>query len=306
MSKITIVLATYNGELYLKEQLDSILNQSFKDYSLLIGDDGSTDNTLNILKEYQKRYSHITVLKNRERLGVVYNFEKLINQVSTDYIALCDQDDIWDIDKLEKSIEYLENNNQEKPLMFHCDLRGISGDNKKLYNSFFEMRGYAFFVDRAVDVMLGRCGVMGNTIVFNQALKKKILPFPKDLMVHDYWIALVNEFFGRRVTYNKPLLSYRLHANNTSKSFRKSIKSKLDRKKIPLPFRDIKRELVLEEFLNRFEIDKKDKKIVDDFLEYLYFKKNYLSLVLLVFKYNFFRIGFKYKIKLLGAMLWKK
>lgn len=304
--KVTIVLATYNGELYLREQLDSILRQSFLDYQLLIGDDCSSDNTLNIIKEYQLKYKNIYLICNPKRLGHVSNFENLIKQIDYGYIALCDQDDIWYEHKLSEAMNALEDaNNMNLPMLFHSDLEGIDQKNMKLYDSFFKKRGYAFPKKKSIDILLGRSGIMGNTMVFNQALKEKILPFPKDLIVHDYWIALVNEFTGKRITFTDVLVKYRIHENNTSKTFRLSSKS-LMRKNIILPYHNIQREKVLEEFRERFKIEREDLELLNVFLEYLYFKKNKLFLILLVFNYNFFRLGFRYKLKLCGAILWKK
>ena len=310
--KITIVLATCNGELYIKEQLDSLLTQSFKDYRIIIGDDCSTDNTLLILKEYQVKHSNIVILRNRERLGVVSNFEKLIKYANSDYIALCDQDDIWHKDKLLQAFNTLEKyNNQLIPLLFHSDLQVINAQKIKLHKSFFKMRSYIFPVERSIDIMLGRCGVMGNTMMFNKALKEKILPFPKDLEVHDYWIALVNEFFGKRISFLHPLVDYRIHNTNTSNSLNKINKKRglkifLNRN-IRLPYHDIKREKVLKEFLNRFTIEEKDKNIINHFINYLSLNQyNKLYIISLVFRYNFFRQDMLYRLKLIGAILWKR
>lgn len=304
---MTIVLATYNGEDYLNEQLDSIFNQSFINYQLLIGDDCSTDNTVKIIEEYQLKYENIYLIRNVQQLGHVRNFENLISKVDSGYIALCDQDDIWYKDKLLEAISALEScNDTGTPMLFHSDLMGIDSKNYTLYDSFFKERGYAFPQKRSLDIMLGRSGIMGNTMVFNQALKKEILPFPKDLIVHDYWIALVNELVGRRVTFSKPLVKYRIHNRNTSKAFRSTIENKFLRNNILLPYHNIQREKVLEEFRKRFIVKKEDLDIVNSFLDYLYFKKNKFLLIVVLSRYDFFRLGFKYKLKLYGAMLWKK
>ena len=305
--KVTIVLATYNGEAYLREQLDSILNQSFVDYQLLIGDDCSTDDTVKIIEEYQLKYKNIYLLCNLKSLGHVLNFENLITQVDKGYIALCDQDDIWHKDKLLEAINSLESfSDSTIPRLFHSDLLGIDSNNTTLYDSFFLKRGYAFSQKRSIDILLGRSGIMGNTMVFNQALKEKILPFPKDLIVHDYWIALVNEFVGKRITSHKSLVKYRIHDSNTSKTLRTLTKNRFLRSNIILPYHNIQREKVLEEFRERFTFKNEDLEILNVFLEYLYFKKNKLFLISLVSKYDFFRLGFGYKLKLYGAILWKK
>ena len=310
-SLITIIVATYNGELYLREQLESLLNQTFKDYQILIGDDASTDNTFTILKEYEEKYRNINVIQNEKQLGFVANFEKLLIFSETKYIAFCDQDDIWYDDKLEKAIDSLESiGREDTPLLFHSDLRVINGEKKILFNSFFQMRGYSFPNNRSVDIMLGRSGIMGNSMVINKVLKDKVLPFPKDLVVHDYWIALINELFGERVTFEKPLLDYRIHNNNSSNSLEKITENKLLKfffdRKVKLPYHKIKRELVLEELAERFILEERDRVLIEKFLDYLLFRRNKIFLILILFKYNFFRIGVVYKLKLVGVILWKK
>ena len=93
--KIDILMATYNGEKYLREQIDSILNQTFKDFNLIICDDCSKDSTWQILEEYQKKDSRIKIIKNEKNLGYNKNFEKLLSFVKSDYFMLSDQDDFW-------------------------------------------------------------------------------------------------------------------------------------------------------------------------------------------------------------------
>jgi rhamnosyltransferase len=305
--KLTVLIATYNGELFIKEQLDSILNQSFKDYKIVCRDDISIDNTFSILKDYQNNYPNIIeVYQNKKRLGVVSNFEKLIENSDTDYIALCDQDDIWHKDKLLISVNELNIKNNKTPLLFHSDLIMVDINLQPLNNSFFKKRGYAFPKKKSIDICLGRSGIMGNTMVFNKRLKDYILPFPKTLIVHDYWIALVNEAIGKRITYNIALINYRLHNKNTSLNLRKYSKKKFFNRDIILPYQSISREILLEEFLNRFTLDNRDVIITKRFIEYLYFKKSKFNIILYIFKYRFFRKGFFYKLKLIGAILWKK
>ena len=310
--KITVLLATYNGEAYIKEQLDSILNQSFEDYKVVIRDDCSSDKTFEILEEYKNAHKEkIEIFRNTSQLGVVSNFEKLIQDSHSNYLALCDQDDIWDKDKLLKNIAALEKlEDQDKPFLIHSDLEMIDSKNETINNSFFNMRHYKFPRSRSIDIMLGRCGVMGNTIFFNQVLKEKILPFPKNLVMHDYWIALINEFFGQRITLNEALVKYRIHHSNVSNSFEKVLKNKFIKPKnraVSLPYHGIEREKVLKEFLSRFSLKEEDKVIVNHFINYLVFNKSSkIYLISLVFRYNFFRQSIVYRLKLVGGILWKK
>jgi rRNA maturation RNase YbeY len=107
---ISICLASYNGEKYIKEQIDSILEQSFEDFELIIQDDCSNDKTVEIVREYLKKDDRILLYENQKNLGYVKNFETLIKKANGDFIALCDQDDIWHRDKLKILIENIGKN----------------------------------------------------------------------------------------------------------------------------------------------------------------------------------------------------
>ena len=108
MEKINILMATYNGRRYLRDQIDSILNQTYSDFRLLISDDASTDSTVKILEEYEKKDSRVEIYCHEKNLGVVSNFEFLINKVRSEYFMFADQDDIWEPDKIEKSLKKLK------------------------------------------------------------------------------------------------------------------------------------------------------------------------------------------------------
>ena len=108
MEKVDILLATYNGEKYIREQIDSILNQTYKEFRLLISDDGSTDGTRDILNEYKAKDDRIEIFMQEENLGVVKNFEFLLKKVEAKYYMFSDQDDIWKDEKIEKSLKKIE------------------------------------------------------------------------------------------------------------------------------------------------------------------------------------------------------
>ena len=119
--KIDILMATYNGEKYLVEQLDSIINQTYHNWNLLIRDDNSTDKTLEIIQNYHKKDKRIKILKdNKGNLGIVRNFEELLKSSESEFIMFSDQDDIWVENKLDmylKMIEKIKN----KGFMIHSD-----------------------------------------------------------------------------------------------------------------------------------------------------------------------------------------
>ncbi|MDQ7085956.1 MAG: glycosyltransferase family 2 protein [Sulfurovum sp.] len=205
---LSVVMATCNGERFLKQQLDSIFAQTFQDFELIICDDASRDDTLVILESYRQQFTAIKIYQNNTRLGIVRNFEKAIGLSTAPYISLCDQDDIWHKDKLTRSMEAMtlmeHSSSISSPLLVHTNLCMIDVENKVIEKSFFFFKKYNLQQEKDIAHIVGRCGVMGNTILMNRALQKRILPFPPILEVHDYWIALVNELYGKRTTLNNP------------------------------------------------------------------------------------------------------
>ena len=110
---VDILLATYNGEKYIREQLDSILQQTYNKINIYISDDYSTDSTPNILKEYELKYDNINVTYQEQNIGSIRNFEYLMTKVKSQYYMLSDQDDVWYEDKVEKSLKKLKEENAD-------------------------------------------------------------------------------------------------------------------------------------------------------------------------------------------------
>ncbi|WOE69454.1 glycosyltransferase family 2 protein [Hydrogenimonas thermophila] len=290
---ITVILAVYNGEKFLREQIESILNQTYKKIELLIFDDCSTDKSREIVKEYTKKYAFIKLHINSRRFGVVKNFENALKQSNGRYIALADQDDIWHKDKLKILMQKMleaERVYKNTPILVHSDLEMIDEHGNLLHNSYFKFKGYFLPDDKSVETIVSQNGVMGNTILMNENLKKILFPFPEYLNVHDYWIALINELFGKRITVKMPLVKYRLHTKNCSNKidlFKN--KSKLFLFFIKLPYRGINREKVLRELLKRFELSQEDKKVIKEFLIYLEFSSTKLYIFYAILKYGFIK-----------------
>ena len=121
---VDVLLATYNGEKYLDEQLNSLINQTFKDINIFISDDNSTDKTINIIKRYMEIDPRIKLMViNKKKLGFVGNFEKLLKYSKADYLMLSDQDDIWFLDKIEKMYKRMKEveNNKQQPVLLHTN-----------------------------------------------------------------------------------------------------------------------------------------------------------------------------------------
>lgn len=105
--RVSVVMCTYNGEKYLREQIDSILSQTYPIYELIIQDDCSTDRTVEIVRKYQKNNSNIKLFQNKTNLGFNENFKDVIYKASGDFVAISDQDDIWELDKIKKQVEFI-------------------------------------------------------------------------------------------------------------------------------------------------------------------------------------------------------
>lgn len=204
-------MATYNGEKYLAEQLDSIINQTYHNWNLLIRDDNSTDRTLEIIQDYQKKDNRIKLLKdNKGNLGIVKNFEELLKNSESEFIMFSDQDDIWVENKLDmylKMIEKIKN----KGFMIHSD--AILFDKNKsniLKDTFISKKA----INKGLENVFFNYFVQGATILISKEIKNFILPFPKEVYLHDRYIHLISELFFERIFVNKALIYYRQHGDN--------------------------------------------------------------------------------------------
>lgn len=304
---VAILIATYNGEKFLKQQLDSILQQTYQNFKIYVCDDNSSDSTSKILKEYQLTYSDkITYNINAKNIGFIKNFENLIKGCTEKYIALSDQDDIWIETKLEIQMNELLSLEALKAsaYLIHSDLSVIDKNNNLTHNSYFKYRGYKLNNTKDFGHILGPSGVMGNTILFNNALKKIVLPFPAKLDVHDYWIGINCELFGVRKTIDLQLVKYRIHDSNSSNSINNLSKKKslyLDRD-IRLPNLETNRKYFLPELYKNIE-SVNDTKILTAYLKYLNFNQNRLLTYRELIKYSLVKRSYLFRIKLFFKIL---
>jgi glycosyltransferase involved in cell wall biosynthesis len=214
MEKISIAMATYNGEKFLREQLDSILVQSWTNFELIICDDCSTDKTTEIIAEYQKKDARIKFFQNTVNLGFKKNFERIITLCASDFIALCDQDDIWTIDHLKILYENIGDNDCIGANSLIVNEKGIS-QNKTL----LEYWPIHILPENADDLFyheLYSNMIQGSTSLIRSSLIKKALPIPENIKYHDYWLALIAGL-GKGCIYISDVISmYRRHSNNVS------------------------------------------------------------------------------------------
>jgi glycosyltransferase involved in cell wall biosynthesis len=313
-----IVLCTYNGEQHLQAQIASLLSQSCA-ATIFAFDDGSSDNTLAILKAHESEQFRIH--QNGANLGYVKNFEAGIACVVAEqfqYIALADQDDIWNPDRLENGISAIEQLPEpEIPLLVHSDLSVIDGRAELIAPSYFKMRGYRVSKQRKLELILGQNGVMGNTILMNHSLAKLALPFPEDLHVHDYWLAVLSEIYGRRLLLDEPGVQYRLHEDNASNKIKKLKKSKTNpfqlstwkqllSRDFRLPFKEDSRDQVIAYLLDNStlpDLTEDDRGILQHFLRYLRLDGSRLSLSRYMVASQYVKPGLGYRFRFVLAML---
>ena len=212
--QIDILLATYNGEKYLKCQLDSILNQTHKNIRILINDDCSTDGTKGILEEYEKKDKRIIVNYNEKNLGYIKNFENLLKRVENKFFMLSDQDDFWMENKVEISLEKLLKDNAD--LVF-TDLEVVDENLNQITPSLVKFMKMNKNIQKHKDyklVFLRNC-VTGCTIISKKELIDKYIPIPEEKpMVHDWWMALIISQIGKLSFLDKPTIKYRQHGKN--------------------------------------------------------------------------------------------
>ena len=222
MEKVDILLATYNGEKYIREQIDSILNQTYKEFRLLISDDGSTDGTRDILNEYKAKDDRIEIFMQEENLGVVKNFEFLLKKVEAKYYMFSDQDDIWKDEKIEKSLNKIE----EGFDLVYSDLEVVDENLNVTYESYWKLKGIYKKIKKYnnFESLYLNNFITGCTVISKKESIDSFMPLPNisKFVLHDYWISLIISQNGKIAYIEEPLIKYRQHKNNKVGSKKKS------------------------------------------------------------------------------------
>ncbi|SEB00633.1 Glycosyl transferase family 2 [Pseudobutyrivibrio sp. ACV-2] len=214
---IVVLMSTYNGEKYIKQQLDSIEQQSVaKKLSLYIRDDGSKDSTIPIIETYMNDGNSVNIKLERGRnLGVIASFFELIkNAPEADYYAFADQDDVWMPDKIESAVKMLQAEEQKRgveiPLLYCGDTNLVDGDLNLIVRENKNPR--PSFGNALVENICTGC-----TAVISRALLEKIrenIPNPNNIIMHDWWIYLLAEAYGKTIFDSEPHMNYRQHGHN--------------------------------------------------------------------------------------------
>ncbi len=218
---VEILLSTYNGSKFLKEFIDSLFSQTYKDWILTVRDDGSKDNTTEITENISAKYpGKINLIKDElGNLGTCKSFLTLLKQAKADYIMFADQDDVWLPDKIEKTIskmfEVERKYAKTTPILIHTDLIVVDEKLNTIASSFWRYQGQNPEY-KSLNYLLVQNNVTGCTIMVNKALKDLVVQIPDKAIMHDWWLALVASAFGVIEYIPDQTILYRQHQSQNT------------------------------------------------------------------------------------------
>jgi glycosyltransferase involved in cell wall biosynthesis len=207
VKRVSVVMCTYNGEKYLKEQIDSIMDQTYPIYELIIQDDCSKDNTLHILHEYAEKYPNIRVFQNEKQTGINANFFSAMYRASGDYIAISDQDDIWELNKIEQQMLYADDF-----LLVSCHPHFFADDAS--VNVHNDERGKNVRLERIIHVNM----FAGHTFLFKKTLIEKVPEKSRltDYCMYDHLLAMVAASYESLMFIPQALVQHRRCLNSAT------------------------------------------------------------------------------------------
>lgn len=222
LMKIAILLATYNGKRYLRDQIESLYRQTLRGWTLYVADDGSDDGTAELLAEYARSKNNFVLLPAEgARLGAKDNFLRLLREVEADYFFFCDQDDVWCEDKMEVEMERMRSEERSEesggtPIVVFSDLYVTDERMNVIAESFHNYAGICPQLLTTFNEAGGVNHVTGCTMLFNRAAKDCLQWPASDAAMHDAWVSLCVLKAGGRLAYvRQPLVYYRQHSSNT-------------------------------------------------------------------------------------------
>ena len=219
---VDILMATYNGERFVADQLLSLLQQEYPHIHIYIRDDGSTDQTVNIIEDFCSKYpQNITFIQDgKKNLGATQNFAALMEYSTASYICFSDQDDIWMKDKVQWMMGIMEKTEKQHPgvpVYVFSDLT-VADTNMNITHRSLNQRDGLSPRKTATNQLLMQNVPYGCATMINRELLLKSLPIPKDALLHDHWMALVASLFGKITYLDEPLVLHRIHDNNASRA----------------------------------------------------------------------------------------
>ena len=228
---IDILLATYNGSKYLSALIESILEQSYFNWLLLISDDGSQDETVSIVNSYALKDSRIRLVNTQRQGGIIQNFSKCLSYSSSPYIMFADQDDVWLPDKIALSLQAISRTEAKRPekhpILVFTDLKLVDKNLNIISQSFYRANNLNPVHNIHSSYLAWRSTVFGCSVIFNDSLKQKVGCMDDRVMMHDHIFALTASLFGEVVYLDQATVLYRQHSNNTIGGLSKSSFHKL-------------------------------------------------------------------------------
>ncbi|WP_456397492.1 glycosyltransferase family 2 protein [Desulfurobacterium sp.] len=301
--KVAILMATYNGARFLSQQLDSLLSQTYDNWFLLVHDDGSEDETVDILKSYRDRYSdQIFLIEDNLTFGNAKdNFSYLMKTAlemenSFEYFFFCDQDDVWVDNKIELFLERfaeLEKRYVSCPILLHSDLMIVDSSLDVISKSMWQYQKLNPEC-KTLNYLLVQNNITGCACAVNRMLLELAYPIPVRAIMHDWWLALVASAFGRVDFMNEPTVLYRQHGLNDTGAKRIDIGYAIQKvtRRRELINSIIKTMLQARDFLQVYDhkLDQKNKEMVKSYMYLPYL--SYAKKLFAVFKYRFFKQNF--------------
>lgn len=215
---VDILLSTFNGASFIGEFLDSLLEQSFQEYTLIVRDDGSGDETLSILHEYRELFGNkLRIVGSKNvNLGPAKSFTVLLGETDADYILFADQDDIWVDNKIEIFLREMQNQEkkyQKLPILVHSDLEVVDHNLMTIYPSFWSQQMFELQRKNLSDLVFQNM-VTGCAMMINRSLSHFVKGVESGMIMHDWWAALAASSFGVIAEIDLPLTKYRQHGTN--------------------------------------------------------------------------------------------
>ena len=289
--KISVAMCIYNGEKYLKAQLDSLSSQTYKNFKLIARDDGSSDKTLEILKSYD-----IELLPSNENLGVKGSFETLLKYAfensDADYFMFCDQDDVWNQDKVKLTLQKMyemEKLYKNTPILVHTDLEVVDENLHTINPSFMKLQNLNEKKNKLNNLLIQNT-ITGCTVMINRDLAKLCLPMSSNAIVHDWWVGLVASYFGKIGYVDDSTIKYRQHTSNTigAKGFDIGFVLKSISKKVSLGGNISQSKGFFQQFKN--ELDEDTIEMLQEFISLE--QKTWWQKRAVLLKYKLFKQGF--------------
>lgn len=257
---VSIILCTYNGEAYLDTQLESIFKQTYPNIEIIAIDDCSIDKTFDILSNYTEKHKNLKIFRNTTNIGYIQNFEKAMLMSNGHFIAPCDQDDVWDINKIKIMVENIDNYS-----MIYCNSELVDANLNTLHKTISDIKNSRTY-ENGLPFVIANC-VSGHALLMKKELLHFAIPFPNHI-IYDHWLAYIASIHSGVKYIDDVLVKYRNHDKNTigavqmRKKKRKNICAKWKEKKELIKIRREKVKL----FYNTCSAERMEKKVLFDLM----------------------------------------